>query len=147
MKLHTLKPAEGSRKDTKRKGRGTATGQGKTAGRGQDGQKSRSGGGVRLGFEGGQMPLARRLPKRGFSNYPFKKEYAIVNVGELNAFEENTVITPELLMEYGFVRKLKDGVKILGEGDVEKDLTLKINKISKSAEEKIIAHGGKVEVI
>ncbi|MDD4692151.1 MAG: 50S ribosomal protein L15 [Eubacterium aggregans] len=147
MKLHTLKPAEGSRKDTKRKGRGTATGQGKTAGRGQDGQKSRSGGGVRLGFEGGQMPLARRLPKRGFSNYPFKKEYAIVNVGELNAFEENTVITPELLMEYGFVRKLKDGVKILGEGDVEKALTLKINKISKSAEEKIIAHGGKVEVI
>ncbi len=147
MKLHNLKPAEGSRKDTKRKGRGTATGQGKTAGRGQDGQKSRSGGGVRLGFEGGQMPLARRLPKRGFSNYPFKKEYAIVNVGELNAFEENTVITPELLMEYGFVRKLKDGVKILGEGDVEKALTLKINKISKSAEEKIIAHGGKVEVI
>ncbi|MGL6293162.1 50S ribosomal protein L15 [Eubacterium aggregans] len=147
MKLHTLKPAEGSRKDTKRKGRGTATGQGKTAGRGQDGQKSRSGGGVRLGFEGGQMPLARRLPKRGFSNYPFKKGYSIVNVGELNAFEENTVITPELLMEYGFVRKLKDGVKILGEGDVEKALTLKINKISKSAEEKIIAHGGKVEVI
>lgn len=147
MKLHTLRPAEGSRKNTKRKGRGTATGQGKTAGRGQDGQKSRSGGGVRLGFEGGQMPLARRLPKRGFSNYPFKKEYAIVNVGELNAFEENTVITPELLMEYGFVRKLKDGVKILGEGDVEKALTLKINKISKSAEEKIIAHGGKVEVI
>ena len=147
MKLQNLTPAEGSRKDTKRNGRGTATGQGKTAGRGQDGQKSRSGGGVRLGFEGGQMPLARRLPKRGFSNYPFKKEYAIVNVGELNAFEENTVITPELLMEYGFVRKLKDGVKILGEGDVEKALTLKINKISKSAEEKIIAHGGKVEVI
>lgn len=98
-------------------------------------------------LKGDRCPWARRLPKRGFSNYPFKKEYAIVNVGELNAFEENTVITPELLMEYGFVRKLKDGVKILGEGDVEKALTLKINKISKSAEEKIIAHGGKVEVI
>ena len=147
MKLHTLSPAEGSRKNKKRKGRGTATGQGKTGGRGQDGQKSRSGGGVRLGFEGGQMPLARRMPKRGFSNYPFKKEYAIVNVGELNIFEENTVITPELLMEYGFISKLKDGVKILGEGEVEKALTLQVNKISKSAEEKITAHGGKVEVI
>ena len=146
MKLHTLKPAEGSRKEKKRKGRGTATGQGKTAGRGQDGQKSRSGGGVRLGFEGGQMPLARRLPKRGFTNARFKKEYAIVNVGELDAFEANTVITPELLVEYGFIHKILSGVKILGEGEVTKPLTLKINKISKSAEEKIIANGGKVEV-
>ena len=128
MRLHTLRPAEGSKKDTKRKGRGTATGQGKTAGRGQDGQKSRSGGG-------------------GFSNYRFKKEYAIVNVGELNAFEENTVVTPELLLEYGFIRKLKAGVKILGEGDLEKALTVKANKVSKSAEEKILARGGKVEVI
>ena len=147
MKLHTLRPAEGSRKNTKRKGRGTATGQGKTGGRGQDGQKSRSGGGVRLGFEGGQMPLSRRMPKRGFSNYPFKKEYAIVNVGDLNDFEANTVITPELLLEYGFVRKLKDGVKILGNGEVDKALTVKANKISKAAEEKILACGGKVEVI
>ena len=93
------------------------------------------------------MPLARRLPKRGFSNYRFKKEYAIVNVGELNAFEENTVVTPELLLEYGFIRKLKAGVKILGEGDLEKALTVKANKVSKSAEEKILARGGKVEVI
>ncbi|MBQ3334081.1 MAG: 50S ribosomal protein L15 [Eubacteriaceae bacterium] len=147
MKLHTLSPAKGSRKNPKRKGRGTATGQGKTAGRGQDGQKSRSGGGVRLGFEGGQMPLSRRIPKRGFSNYPFKKEYAIVNVGELNAFDDNTEVTIDLLLEYGFIRKKLDGVKILGEGDLEKTLTVKVNKISKSAQEKIVARGGKVEVI
>lgn len=147
MKLHTLRPAEGSRKDTKRKGRGTATGQGKTGGRGQDGQKSRSGGGVRIGFEGGQMPLARRMPKRGFSNYPFKKEFAIINVSELNAFEADTVVTPELLLEYGFVSKLKDGIKVLGDGEIEKALTVKVDKISKSAAEKIIAAGGKVEVL
>ncbi|MQM73231.1 MAG: 50S ribosomal protein L15 [Eubacteriaceae bacterium] len=147
MKLSTLRPAEGSTRNTKRKGRGTATGQGKTGGRGQDGQKSRSGGSVRLGFEGGQMPLARRLPKRGFSNYHFKKQYAIVNVGELNAFEANTVVTPELLLEYGFVRKLLAGVKVLGEGELIKPLTVKVNKVSKTAEEKIKASGGKVEVI
>jgi large subunit ribosomal protein L15 len=147
MKLNTLSPAEGSRRNTKRKGRGTATGQGKTAGRGQDGQKSRSGGGVRLGFEGGQMPLSRRLPKRGFSNDRFKKEFAIVNVGDLNAFDENTVVTPELLLEYGFVRKRLAGIKILGEGELTKALTVKANKVSKSAEEKILACGGKVEVI
>ncbi len=147
MKLHTLSPAPGSKKAPKRKGRGTGSGLGKTAGRGQDGQKSRSGGGVRPGFEGGQMPLARRLPKCGFSNARFKKTYAIVNVGDLNAFEANTVITPELLLEYGFVRKLCDGLKILGNGEVEKALTIKAHKISKSAEEKILAGGGKVEVI
>ena len=147
MKLHTLSPAPGSKKAPKRKGRGTGSGLGKTAGRGQDGQKSRSGGGVRPGFEGGQMPLARRLPKRGFSNARFKKTFAIVNVGELNAFDANTVITPELLLEYGFIRKLKDGVKILGNGEVEKAFTIKAHKISKSAEEKILAGGGKVEVI
>ncbi|MBC3798362.1 50S ribosomal protein L15 [Acetobacterium tundrae] len=147
MKLHTLSPAPGSKKAPKRKGRGTGSGLGKTAGRGSDGQKSRSGGGVRVGFEGGQMPLARRLPKRGFSNARFKKIFAIVNVGDLNAFDENTVITPELLMEYGFVRKLRDGVKILGNGEVEKAFTIKAHKISKSAEEKILAGGGKVEVI
>ncbi|AFA49596.1 50S ribosomal protein L15 [Acetobacterium woodii] len=147
MKLHTLSPAPGSKKAPKRKGRGTGSGLGKTAGRGQDGQKSRSGGGVRPGFEGGQMPLARRLPKRGFSNARFKKTYAIVNVGDLNVFEADTVITPELLLEYGFVRKLCDGLKILGNGEVEKALTIKAHKISKSAEEKILAGGGKVEVI
>jgi large subunit ribosomal protein L15 len=147
MKLHTLSPAPGSKKAPKRKGRGTGSGLGKTAGRGQDGQKSRSGGGVRPGFEGGQMPLARRLPKRGFSNARFKKTFAIVNVGELNAFDANTVITPELLMEYGFIRKLNDGLKILGNGEVEKAFTIKAHKISKSAEEKILAGGGKVEVI
>lgn len=147
MKLHTLSPAPGSKKAPKRKGRGTGSGLGKTAGRGQDGQKSRSGGGVRPGFEGGQMPLARRLPKRGFSNARFKKTFAIVNVGDLNAFDANTVITPELLLEYGFIRKLNDGLKILGNGEVEKAFTIKAHKISKSAEEKILAGGGKVEVI
>ena len=147
MKLHTLSPAPGSKKAPKRKGRGTGSGLGKTAGRGQDGQKSRSGGGVRPGFEGGQMPLARRLPKRGFSNARFKKTFAIVNVGDLNIFDANTVITPELLMEYGFVRKLNDGLKILGNGEVEKAFTIKAHKISKSAEEKILAGVGKVEVI
>jgi len=147
MKLHTLSPAPGSKKTPKRKGRGTGSGLGKTAGRGQDGQKSRSGGGVRPGFEGGQMPLARRLPKRGFSNARFKKTFSIVNVGELNAFDADTVITPELLLEYGFIRKLRDGLKILGNGEVEKALTIKAHKISKSAEVKILAGGGKVEVI
>lgn len=147
MKLHTLSPAPGSKKAPKRKGRGTGSGLGKTAGRGQDGQKSRSGGGVRPGFEGGQMPLARRLPKRGFSNARFKKTFAIVNVGDLNIFDANTVITPELLMECGLVRKLNDGLKILGNGEVEKAFTVKAHKISKSAEEKILAGGGKVEVI
>lgn len=147
MKLHTLSPAPGSKKAPKRKGRGTGSGLGKTAGRGQDGQKSRSGGGVRPGFEGGQMPLARRLPKRGFSNARFKKTFAIVNVGDLNIFDANTVITPELLLECGLVRKLNDGLKILGNGEVEKAFTIKAHKISKSAEEKILAGGGKVEVI
>ncbi|MDK2904781.1 MAG: large subunit ribosomal protein [Eubacteriaceae bacterium] len=147
MRLHTLSPAPGSRKTQKRKGRGTGSGLGKTAGRGQDGQKSRSGGGVRPGFEGGQMPLARRLPKRGFSNARYKKYFSIVNIGELNKFEADTVVTPELLLEYGFIRKIQDGVKILGNGEIEKALTVKANKISKSAQEKIIAAGGKVEVI
>ena len=147
MRLNDLKPAEGARHAAKRVGRGIGSGLGKTAGRGHKGQKSRSGGGVRLGFEGGQMPLSRRLPKRGFSNYHFKKTFAIVNVGDLNAFDENTVVTPELLLEYGFVRKQLSGIKILGEGELTKALTVKANKISKSAEEKILACGGKVEVI
>ncbi len=147
MRLHTLKPAEGSRKAPKRKGRGTATGQGKTAGRGQDGQKSRSGGGVRPGFEGGQMPLARRVPKRGFSNYPFRKEYAIINVEDLNVFDDGTVVTPELLVESGMIKKLGDGLKVLGNGELEKQLTVKAAKLSKSAVEKIESKGGKTEVI
>ncbi|MGI6109274.1 MAG: 50S ribosomal protein L15 [Eubacteriaceae bacterium] len=147
MKLHTLRPADGSKRAPKRKGRGTATGQGKTAGRGSNGQKSRSGGGVRPGFEGGQMPLARRIPKRGFSNQPFKKEYAIVNVEALNVFEDGTEVTPELLLEKKIVSQPKAGIKILGNGDLTKSLTVKANKISKSAEEKILSKGGKTEVI
>ena len=128
MKLHELKPAEGAVKSRKRLGRGTATGQGKTAGRGQKGQKSRSGGGVRVGFEGGQMPLARRLPKRGFKN-PFRKIYTEVNVELLNRFENGTEVTAELLKSTGAISKIeKDGVKILGEGTLEKAVTVKEEK-------------------
>jgi large subunit ribosomal protein L15 len=146
VKLHELRPAEGSTKKNKRKGRGTATGQGKTAGRGQDGQKSRSGGGVRIGFEGGQMPLTRRLPKRGFTNIN-KKEYAVIGLDILNDFEDGTEVTPELLIEKGIIKKTLDGVKILANGELEKKLTIKVHKVSKSAAEKIEAAGGKVEVI
>lgn len=147
MKLHELRPAEGAVKDRKRLGRGTATGQGKTAGRGQKGQWSRSGGGVRPGFEGGQMPLYRRLPKRGFTN-PFKKIYSLVNIEKLNVFEDGTVITPEMLKEAGIIRKIeKNGVKILGEGNLEKKITIQAHKFTQSATEKIEAAGGKVEVI
>ena len=143
MKLHELKPAEGAVKSRKRLGRGTATGQGKTAGRGQKGQKSRSGGGVRVGFEGGQMPLARRLPKRGFKN-PFRKIYTEVNVELLNRFENGTEVTAELLKSTGAISKIeKDGVKILGEGTLEKAVTVKLlslllqlKKKSKKLEEK-----------
>ena len=147
MRLHELKPAEGSTHKKKRKGRGTATGQGKTAGRGQDGQKSRSGGGVRIGFEGGQMPLARRLPKRGFSNARFKTVYSIVNVEDLNVFENNAVVSPQTLKEVGLIKKVLGNVKILGDGELTVSLTVKAHKISKSAEEKITSAGGKVEVI
>ncbi|MBW9157517.1 50S ribosomal protein L15 [Clostridium sp. FP2] len=146
MKLQDLKPAEGSKKSRKRLGRGTATGWGKTAGRGQDGQNSRSGGGTRPGFEGGQMPLYRRLPKRGFTNI-FAKEYACINVDRLNIFENGTEITPELLLERRVIRKVYDGVKILGNGNLEKSLTVSATKFSKAAAEKIEAAGGKVEVI
>ena len=146
MKLHELKAPAGSSKAPKRKGRGTATGQGKTAGRGMNGQNSRSGGGVRLGFEGGQMPLYRRIPKRGFTNI-WGTEYAIVNVKDLNRFEDGTEVTPELLKEAGLVKKMFDGVKILGDGAVEKKLTVKASKFTKTAQEKIEAAGGKVEVI
>ncbi|AVP64340.1 50S ribosomal protein L15 [Clostridium botulinum] len=146
MKLHELKAAEGANKASKRVGRGTGSGLGKTSGRGQNGQNSRSGGGVRPGFEGGQMPLYRRLPKRGFKNI-FAKEYAAINLDRLNCFEDGTVVTPELLVEKKVVKKVKDGVKILGNGNIEKKLTVKAAKFSKSAIEKIEAAGGKVEVI
>lgn len=146
MKLHELRPAEGTNKAPKRKGRGTATGQGKTAGRGQTGQKSRSGGGVRPGFEGGQMPLHRRLPKRGFTNI-FSKEYAEVNISELELFDNGTVVTPELLLENRIIRKELDGIKILGNGEISKNLTVKAHKFTKSAAQKIEAAGGRVEVI
>jgi large subunit ribosomal protein L15 len=146
MKLHELKPAEGSKKSPKRIGRGTASGWGKTAGRGQDGQNSRSGGGTRPGFEGGQMPLYRRLPKRGFTNI-FAKQYSCINVDRLNVFEDGTEVTQELLVEKRIIRKIHDGVKILGNGNLEKNLTVKVSKFSKAAAEKITAAGGKVEVI
>jgi len=146
MKLQDLKPAEGSKKSPKRIGRGTGSGWGKTAGRGQDGQNSRSGGGTRPGFEGGQMPLYRRLPKRGFTNI-FAKEYSCINVDRLNVFENGTEITQELLVEKRIIRKIHDGVKILGNGKLEKNLSVKVSKFSKAAAEKIEAAGGKVEVI
>ena len=146
MKLHELKAPAGSTKNRKRRGRGTATGQGKTGGRGMNGQNSRSGGGVRLGFEGGQMPLYRRLPKRGFNN-KWATVYTTVNVSDLNRFEAGTEVTPELLKEAGLAKKVVDGIKILGNGNLEKALTVKANKFTKVAEEKISAAGGKAEVI
>ena len=146
MKLHELRAAEGSTKNRKRRGRGTATGQGKTGGRGMNGQKSRSGGGVRLGFEGGQMPLYRRLPKRGFTNI-FGTEYTTINVKDLNRFEAGTVVTPELLKLAGLDKQDKDGIKILGDGALNNSITVKANKFTKSAIEKIEAAGGKAEVI
>ena len=147
MKLHELKPAKGAVKAKRRLGRGTATGQGKTAGRGQKGQKSRSGGGVRVGFEGGQMPLYRRLPKRGFSN-PNKKVFTEVNVELLNRFENGTVVTAELLKSTGAISKIeKDGVKILGEGNLERAITVQAAKFTASAQEKIEKAGGKAELV
>ena len=146
MKLHELKYTEGARRNSKRIGRGHGSGNGKTAGKGAKGQNARSGGGVALGFEGGQTPIWRRLPKRGFTNFT-RKEYSIVNVELLNRFEEGTEVTPELLKQAGLVRKELDGVKILGVGEVEKKLTVKANKFSKSAVEAIEKAGGKVEVI
>ena len=146
MKLHDLQPAEGSAKKPYRKGRGAGSGNGKTAGRGHKGQWARSGGGVRPGFEGGQMPLARRLPKRGFTNI-FGTTYAPVNVSALNRFEDGTEVTTELLLESGVVSREKDGIKILGNGDITKKLTVKAAAFSASAKEKIEAAGGKAEVI
>ncbi|GIM46137.1 50S ribosomal protein L15 [Collibacillus ludicampi] len=147
MKLHELKPAEGSRHTRKRVGRGIGSGLGKTSGRGHKGQNARSGGGVRPGFEGGQTPLFRRLPKRGFTNAPFKKEIVSVNLDKLNKFEAGTVVTPELLVEKKIIKNIKDGVKILGQGELTVALTVKANGFSASAKEKIEAVGGKAEVI
>ncbi|MEA3424378.1 MAG: 50S ribosomal protein L15 [Bacillota bacterium] len=147
MRLHDLKPAEGSRKNKKRVGRGTGSGLGTTAGRGMNGQNSRSGGGVRPGFEGGQMPLFRRLPKRGFTNARFKKNWTILNVTDLNVFEDKTDVTPEILLEKGLIKSLKFGIKILGDGELNKSLNIKANKFTQSAINKIEAAGGKVEVI
>lgn len=146
MKLHTLKPAEGSRQERNRVGRGQGSGNGKTAGRGQKGQKQRSGGGVRLGFEGGQQPLFRRLPKRGFNNIN-RKDYAVVNLETLNRFEDGTTVNPALLIEAGIVKNELSGIKILGEGQLERKLTVQAAKFSKAAEEAITAAGGSIEVI
>ncbi|MBO1305817.1 50S ribosomal protein L15 [Enterococcus sp. 669A] len=146
MKLHELKPAEGSRKVRNRVGRGTSSGNGKTSGRGQKGQNSRSGGGVRLGFEGGQTPLFRRLPKRGFTNVN-RKEYAVVNLDVLNRFEDGTEVTPVVLVEAGIVKNEKSGIKVLAKGSLDKKLTVKATKFSKAAQEAIEAAGGSIEVI
>ncbi|CAM3235921.1 50S ribosomal protein L15 [Sporolactobacillus spathodeae] len=146
MKLHELKPAEGSRAARKRVGRGYGSGLGKTSGRGQKGQKARSGGNIRPGFEGGQLSLLRTLPKKGFKN-PTRKVYTIVNVEQLNRFENGTEVTPELLLETRVIRKLNDGVKVLGEGKLNAKLTVKAAKFSASAKEAIEAAGGNIEVI
>ncbi len=146
MKLHELKPAEGSAKSVYRKGRGPASGNGKTAGKGHKGQNARAGGGVRPGFEGGQIPLYRRLPKRGFHNV-FAKHYTIVNVDALNVFEDGTVVSADTLIEAKIIKKECDGVKVLGNGDLSKKLTVKASIFSASAKEKIEAAGGKIEVI
>lgn len=147
MKLHELKYNDGAVKNANRVGRGTSSGNGKTSGRGQKGQNSRSGGGVRLGFEGGQNPLFRKVPKRGFNNYNFGVKYAVINVSDLNKFEDGTEITPELLKDMGLVKKQLDGIKVLGNGELTKKLTVKASMFSKTAKEKIEKNGGKAEVI
>jgi len=146
MKLHELKPNSGATHYKKRVGRGTSSGLGKTSGRGADGQNSRSGGGVRLGFEGGQTPLFKRLPKKGFNN-PFRKEFAVVNLSDLNKYEADTEVTPELLLKDRIIRKQLSGIKILGRGKLEVKLTVKAHKFSASAKEAIESAGGTVEVI
>ncbi|MBR7187211.1 MAG: 50S ribosomal protein L15 [Clostridia bacterium] len=145
MKLHDLKPAEGATTARKRLGRGIGSGLGKTSGKGHKGAKARSGGGKRPGFEGGQMPLTMRLPKRGFTN-KWRIEYATVNVDRLNIFEDGAVVTPVELVESGILKNVQDGVKILGNGEITKKLTVKATKFSETAKEKIEAAGGKVEV-
>lgn len=145
MKMHDLGPAYGSTTTRRRVGRGTGSGLGKTSGKGHKGQKARTGGSIRRGFEGGQTPLYRRIPKRGFKNH-FATEYAVINVGDLERFEENTVVDSKLLLSEGLIRKELDGVKVLGNGEISKKLTVVAAKFSKSAEEKIQAAGGKIEV-
>ena len=147
MKLNTIHPAEGATKTRKRVGRGPGSGTGKTAGRGENGQKSRSGYSRKAGFEGGQLPLYRRLPKRGFTNARFKVEYATINLSDLNKFENGAVVTPELLKEMGLLKNQLDGVKVLGNGTLDKKLTVKAHRFSESAREAIEKIGGKVEVI
>jgi large subunit ribosomal protein L15 len=146
MKLNELSPAKGSRKASKRIGRGVGSGSGKTAGRGTKGYNSRSGGGVRPGYEGGQMPLQRRLPKHGFTNI-FKKNIAVINIRDLARFEQGSVVDAGALVQAGLVKGRRDGIKLLGQGEIKYSLDVKVNQISKSAREKIEAAGGKVEVI
>ncbi|MBR2467750.1 MAG: 50S ribosomal protein L15 [Clostridia bacterium] len=148
MKLNQMSPALNSTTDKRRVGRGIGSGLGKTSGKGHKGQNARSGGGVRPGFEGGQMPLIRRLPKRGFNNKRFAAEYTIINVSDLNVFEDNTVVTTELLQEKNIINKLAPyGLKVLGNGNLEKALTVKANKFTESAVQKISKAGGKAEVL
>lgn len=146
MKLHELAPAPGSKKDHFRVGRGTGSGNGKTSGKGHKGQNARSGGGVRPGFEGGQMPLTRRLPKRGFTNI-FATKYATINVGDLNRFEDGAVVDEAAIVAAGLVKKTMDGIKVLGNGELEKKLTVNAKAFSASAKQKIEAAGGKAEVM
>ncbi len=147
MKLHELEKNIGATQAKKRVGRGSGSGLGKTSGRGQKGQKARSGGSINPVFEGGQLPLYRRLPKRGFTNHMFKTVYAVINVSDLNIFEDNTVVTPALLKEKGIIKKQLDGIKVLGNGNLERKLTIQATKFSKSALEKIEESGSKAEVI
>ncbi|MFI5168878.1 MAG: 50S ribosomal protein L15 [Vicinamibacterales bacterium] len=147
MGLHNLKPAKGSVRNRKRVGRGPGSGLGKTAGRGEKGQKSRSGFSRKPGFEGGQMPLHRRLPKRGFTNADFRKEFATVNLGRLEVFEAGTIVTPELLVKQGIVKRLGDGLKVLADGQLTKALTVHAHRFSGKAQERIAALGGKTELI
>lgn len=147
MKLHELKHADGAVQNRKRLGRGSSSGTGKTSGKGHKGQNARSGGGVRPGFEGGQLPLFRRLPKRGFNNTRFETKYAVINLSDLNTFEEGTMVTPELLKEIGMVKNQLDGIKVLGNGKLEHKLTVRAHKFSLAAKESIEASGGKAEVI
>lgn len=147
MKLHELKYSDGAVKTSKRVGRGSSSGTGKTSGRGHKGQKARSGGGVKVWFEGGQLPLFQRIPKRGFSNAKFKIRYATINVSDLNRFEDDTVVSPELLKEIGMIKNQLNGIKVLGEGKLSKRLTVRAHKFSETAKKSIETAGGTVEVI
>ena len=146
MRLNELSPPKGARKARKRLGRGVGSGQGKTAGKGTKGHNSRSGGGVRPGFEGGQMPLHRRLPKRGFTNI-FKKKISVINIRDLSEFESGSVVDVSALVRRGLVKGRRDGIKLLGQGEINIPLTIRVNQVSKGAEEKIISAGGKIEVV